>query len=171
MLKISLLAGAGLLLLLNSQVSAAAKAIKNGVPENVAYKLKQSALPYLDALHRAEILHGLPAGLLVRMAYQESRFREDIIYGEPNHAGAVGIMQIIPRWHPDVNPRNPFDAIDYAGKFIRHLYDRFGRWDKALAGYNWGPTNVGKNWTDDYSSLPTETRNYIEEISRDVGLV
>ncbi|MFK5951327.1 MAG: lytic transglycosylase domain-containing protein, partial [Methylococcales bacterium] len=139
------------------------------LPKKVSYKLNKNALNYLPALYQSEIDNNLPAGLLTRMAYQESRFRDDIIFGGPNRAGAVGILQIIPRWHPDVDPTNPYDSIEYAGTFIRRLYDRFGSWDKALAAYNWGPTNVAKKWQG-VEQLPTETRNYVLEIGGDVGL-
>lgn len=162
---------AGLLLFGARAKTASAKALQNGVPITVAYKLPLSALPYLDRLHNAEIKHGLPSGLLVRLAYQESRFREDIISGETvSSAGALGIMQIVPRWHPDVDPLNVSDAIDYAGLYMRRLYDQFGQWDKALAAYNWGPGNVSRKWTGDYDDLPEETRNYVLQIGGDVGL-
>lgn len=159
------------LLLTAKAKAASAEAITEGVPLPVAYKLPENAMQYLPALHQAEINNGLPAGLLVRMAYQESRFRDDIIHGGPNHAGAIGIMQIVPRWHPDVDPTNPFDSIAYAGQFMRRLYERFGSWDKALAAYNWGPTNVSNKWTGDYNDLPEETRNYVTQIGGDVGVL
>lgn len=132
-----------------------------------------SAAPYLDALRNAERFHFMPKNLLARVAYQESRFRPDIINGETiSSAGAQGLMQIVPRWHVGVNPLDPFESIDYAAGYLAQLKRRFGSWDKALAAYNWGPTNLsraidknGENWL---AAAPTETRNYVKQISADV---
>ena len=48
------------------------------------------------------------------------------------------------------------------------LFDRFGNWPSAIAAYNWGPTNVAKKGL---LYAPSETRNYIRDISRDVDLI
>lgn len=143
------------------------------VPPLSAWTLPPSGLPYRVNLTLAEQRYGLPAGLLGRVAWQESRFRPDIIRGETvSSAGAVGLMQIVPRWHPDVDPTDPIASIDYAAQYLRRLYDRFGDWQQALAAYNWGPTNLamalkrdGDQWR---RVLPRETRDYITDISRDV---
>lgn len=121
---------------------------------------------YLPAITAAERRYGLPPGLLHRQLYQESRFRTDIITGElVSSAGAVGIAQIVPRYHPDVDPRDPIASIDYAARFMRRLYNEFGSWALALAAYNAGPGNVRK-----YGGVPPfdETRQYVAEITADV---
>ena len=77
-------------------------------------------------------------------------------------------MQIVPRWHPNVDPLDPTDAIWYAARYLRNLYDRMGHsWKMALAAYNWGPGNVSRNEISDW---PTETKNYVRQISADVPL-
>lgn len=124
---------------------------------------------YRSAFAAAEQKYGLPAGLIARMAYQESRCRADIISGQTvSPAGAVGIMQIVPRWHPGVNPLDPYASIDYAARYMSQLYRQFGDWKKALAAYNWGPNNVR---TYGMERMPLETRNYVAQISADVGIV
>ena len=138
-----------------------------------SWKPPAKAAPYLNAFSRAERKYALPKNLLARVAWQESRFRDDIISGKTkSSAGAVGIMQIIPRWHPTVNPWDPIASIDYAGSYLRSLFNQFGTWDKALAGYNWGPGNVrkaiGDLGTQWLTLAPRETRNYVKEISQDV---
>ncbi len=51
------------------------------------------------------MIYNLPKNLLARVAYQESHFRPSIINGtQKSSKGAVGIMQIIPKWHPNVDP-------------------------------------------------------------------
>ncbi len=124
----------------------------------------------------AERQYNIPHNLLARMAYQESRFREDVISGTvESSAGAQGLMQIIPKWHPEVNPLDPYDAINYAGYYLRKMYDQFGSWDRALAAYNWGPGNVKKaivtyegGWLN---FTPKETQEYVAEITEDIILV
>lgn len=134
------------------------------------YKLPASAAPYLPMLAAAELANGIPAGLLTRIAYQESHFRPDIISGETTSpAGAVGIMQIVPRWHPGVNPRDPAAAIPYAGAFLKRMFVQFGDWRLALMAYNWGPGNVQK-YLAGASSPPLETQNYVAQITQDVQI-
>lgn len=134
-----------------------------------------SAAPYLSAIATAERVNGIPENLLARLLYQESAFRPDVISGQvTSSAGALGIAQIIPRWHPGVDPLEPYGAIAYAGRYLAQLKQRFGTWDKALAAYNWGQGNLatvitqsGAAWLDD-AALPNETRNYVAAITRDV---
>lgn len=137
----------------------------------VMWKSAGSAEKYLPLLNAAEQKWGIPTDLLARVAYQESRFRDDIISGATQSAaGALGIMQIVPRWHPDVNPLIPAAAIDYAGRYLRELHDRFGSWKLALAAYNWGPGNLARNLQTP-TTWPAETRAYISDITADVPVV
>jgi len=118
---------------------------------------------------QAELINNLPPGLLSRIAYQESRFRDDIIFGKTkSSAGAIGIMQIIPKFHPGVDPYDPVASIYYAGGFLKRLYNRFGDWKKVLAGYNWGEGNVERKGID---NAPLETKNYVAQISSDINIV
>lgn len=139
---------------------------------------KRKGEKYLPLLNAAERRYGIPHDLLARQAYQESRFRQDIIDGTTRSgAGAVGIMQIIPRFHPSIDPGDaaaderaaldPARAIDYAAKFMRQLFDKYHSWSLALAAYNAGPGNVDK-----YNrTVPPfkETQNYVAQIIGDVN--
>ena len=137
------------------------------------WAIPSSGQAYQAALMASENKHKIPHNLLARVAYQESRFRPDIITGATvSSANAQGIMQIVPKWHPDVDPLDPWDAIDYAGQYLSKLKRQFGTWEKALAAYNWGPGNLnraikqsGDQWMQD---LPGETFNYVTEITGDV---
>ena len=138
-----------------------------------AYALPMRANPYAADIAAAELNNDIPNTLLARLLYQESRFRPDIIQGEvTSSAGAIGIAQIVPRWHPNVNPYNPQESIYYAAGYLRKLFDKFGTWRRALAAYNWGPGNLSKaidragdNWI---SVAPRETQNYVTQITADV---
>ena len=134
--------------------------------DNLTQDAAANEARYRPAIRDAELKQGLPAGLLARVVYQESRYRTDIITGEVvSSAGAVGIAQIVPRWHPTVNPLDPVASIYYAASYLRTLYGQFGTWRLALAAYNFGPGNVssGKPW-------PDETLAYVSDIAGDVGL-
>lgn len=128
---------------------------------------------YLPAITSAEQAYGLPPGLLHRQLFQESRFRSDIIEGRTvSSAGAVGIAQIIPRWHPAVDPLDPYAAISYAASLDRAYFDMFGSWSAALAAYNWGRGNQAKDLRDGIlgNEWPKETRDYVAQITNDIGV-
>jgi soluble lytic murein transglycosylase-like protein len=121
--------------------------------------------------------HGLPPGLLEAVGYRESRYRPEIIDGRVrSSAGAVGVMQIIPRWHPELGEAGALDpqrAIPYAARYLRQLHGQFGSWRLALAAYNWGQGNLqSKDLADGIigDDWPSETRAYVDEIARNAGL-
>jgi soluble lytic murein transglycosylase-like protein len=122
-----------------------------------------NASPYVGIVEAASDVSQLPAGLLARLLWQESRYNP-AAYNKGSKAS--GIAQIVPRWHPDVDPWNPDDAIPYAARYLRHLFDRFGSWRLALAGYNWGPGNLAKFGID---AAPAETLDYFGSILADVN--
>lgn len=137
----------------------------------------KAAEPYVVEISNAEKANGLPPDLLGRLIYQESRYRPDIISGAtPSAAGALGIAQIVPKWHPGVNPLDPVASIRYAAKFLASLKAQLGTWDKAVAAYNTGAGNVQKAITaakasgDDWlAHVASETRNYVTQIFGDLG--
>ncbi|WP_051227920.1 lytic transglycosylase domain-containing protein [Oceanospirillum beijerinckii] len=141
---------------------------------NRRWQPPETAKPYLSNIRQAEKHHCMPENLLARLIYQESRYRKDIITGKTvSSAGAVGIAQIVPKWHPDVDPLNPEQSIHYAAKYLSQLKRQFGDWPTALAAYNWGPGNVskaqkkhGRSWLD---KAPRETQNYVGQIWGDVA--
>jgi soluble lytic murein transglycosylase-like protein len=121
----------------------------------------------------AEVAHGIPTDLLARVAYQESHFRPDIISGATkSSAGAVGIMQLIPRFFPTAGA-DPTADIGTAAVFIAGLFTRFRDWQVALAAYNWGAGDVHHQWAMDadifiLADMPVETQNYVKQIVADV---
>jgi len=145
------------------------------MPESVSapvgWLYPPAASQYISAIEATEVRNSIPAKLLGRLLYQESRYRADIISGATvSSAGAVGIAQIVPKWHPTVNPLDPYASIRYAGLYLRENYERFGQWNMALAAYNYGPTRLARevgspNWL---ARLPRETQNYVREITADV---
>jgi len=88
--------------------------------------------------------------LLAAQAYQESRFDQSL----KSHAGAVGVMQLLPSTAREVGFENIDDVESnvHAGvKYLRHVIDAYFDDDRldpaqrhlfALAAYNAGPTRV-----------------------------
>lgn len=138
-----------------------------------AWALPTSANPYMADIMAAERTNGIPNNLLARLLYQESRFRQDIISGDlKSSAGAVGIAQIVPRFHPTVDPTNPVESIYYAANYLSEQRRRFSSWPLALSAYNFGPGNTEKvlrlHGTAWLAHVPGETRRYVAEITADV---
>ncbi len=134
-------------------------------PAAPAWEPPAAAGPYLAAIHEAEHREGIPHNLLARVLYQESRFRPDIINCKTvSAAGAKGIAQIVPKWHPGVNPCDPWESIDYAASYLAQLRHQAGSWERALAAYNWGIGNLKRHGM---AGAPAETRNYVASIKAD----
>lgn len=131
---------------------------KTNDSHNANIQYDYASIPYGDVFLAAETAHGLPKFLLVEVARAESQFN---IYAK-SPAGAQGIMQIVPKWHPGVDPYDPNAAIFYAANYLKQLYNKTGSWQGALGAYNWGIGNLEKyGW----GRAPAETRNYVAKIS------
>ena len=112
---------------------------------------------YINALVNMEKEYNMPNGILQNIAYHESRYNPNAV----SHAGAIGIMQIHPRWHKTVNAYDPYASIKYGAKYLQTLYNRFGDWKLALAAWNWGQGNLAKHTI---RKAPLETRNFIRNV-------
>ena len=142
----------------------------------MSWKDEQKGPQWVPVLNYAETELGIPTDLLARIAYQESRFREDIIRGtDASPVGALGMMQLRPRFWPQVCRPLPFtdsdvgDQIEAAANFLVSLHKATGSWELAIAGYNAGLGNVQR-----YGGVPpfSETQNYVAQVMADVpGLV
>lgn len=134
-----------------------------------------AATPYLGMLNSAEKAHGIPANLLVRIAWQESHFRPDIISGQTkSSAGAVGLMQLLPRYFPGAGV-SVLNDISMAAVFLKSLYVRFGDWQCAVAAYNWGGGNEHHEYVIDHNrymlaDMPPQTQDYIKGVFTDVPI-
>ena len=96
-------------------------------------------------------------------------------------AAASGLWQFIPgtgsryglRRTAYIDERNSFDeATRASARYLKFLYNRYGNWELAIAGYNCGEGNIDRairragvtNFWAAYPYLPRETRNYVPNI-------
>lgn len=134
------------------------------------YNPDKVPMEYRVAIAEAEQKNGIPAGMLARLLWQESRYRPAVISGAVRSpVGALGIAQFMPATAAElnINPLEPYQAIAGAGRYLAGLYRSVGSWDKALAAYNWGIGNVKRKGLE---AAPLETRNYYRQILADLGL-
>lgn len=91
-----------------------------------------------------------------------------------SHAGAQGLMQLMPGTARGLGVRNPNDPsqnVQGGTKYISQMMDKYDDIRLALAAYNWGPGNVDKalrKYGNSYEAIknhmPKETRNYVPRV-------
>lgn len=110
--------------------------------------------------------HEIDVPTFLALIHQESTWNPNAVSGD----GAVGIAQIIPRWHPECkNPWNAEIALDCAARIIRsHLNNFGGRYDLALAAYHQGGPTVAQ-----YRGIlpPEEIRLYVKPILDNAAII
>jgi hypothetical protein len=126
---------------------------------------RDSVCPLLESAARA---NALPVDFFVRVIWQESRFRPDVI-GPVTRSGerALGIAQFMPGTATErrlLEPFNPIEALPKSGEFLAELRDQFGNLGLAAAAYNAGPLRV-REFIAGARGLPMETRNYVLAIT------
>jgi soluble lytic murein transglycosylase-like protein len=117
-------------------------------------------------IFRAGIKEGVDPRFIHAVIWRESKYETEV----RSHAGAQGIMQLMPatarRFGCD-DPGNTEENIGAGTKYLSWLLKRFsGNVELALAGYN-----AGEGAVDKYDGIPpyTETQNYVREISERYG--
>jgi len=129
---------------------------------------------WVPVINQSESANGIPNNLLARMAYEESRFRPDVIDGSvPGGAGELGILQMLPQYFSSVQVPVPFSAADTTAQIsqaagqLASLYAQFGDWTLAIAGYNAGSGTVSK-YVAGTGSIPVSTQAYVADVIADV---
>ena len=122
---------------------------------------KSNAGEYADLIERVAAEVGLEPALLAAVGHVESRFDAYAV----SHAGACGILQLMPETAQRFDVRNVFDPeqnVAGGARYLRWLIDRFdGDLERALAGYN-----AGEGAVDRYGGIPPyrETRRYVKDV-------
>lgn len=111
---------------------------------------------------------GLPIDKVDKQFQQESGWKHWNTDGSiiTSSSGAMGVCQIIPRWHPTVNINDPYACIDYALNLMLSAWKKRNSYKLALMDYNWGPGNVN-TWIKAGShddQIPIETHKYLDVV-------
>ena len=137
----------------------------------------QRAGKYQAIIQKALADQGLPQDLFY-LAVAESGFQPQALNAK---SGAGGMWQFMPTGAYGLARNGYFDerfdpeksSVAYA-KYMKTLYNQFGDWYLAMAGYDWGPGYVQRavmrtGYADFWelyrrNVLPKETKNYVPQI-------
>jgi soluble lytic murein transglycosylase-like protein len=109
---------------------------------------------------------GVDPRFIHAVIWQESKYHTHAM----SHAGAQGLMQLIPATAKRFgceDPSDPVQNVTAGTKYLSWLLKRFsGNVELALAGYN-----AGEGAVDKYAGIPpyNETQNYVKIISKRYG--
>ena len=137
--------------------SAGLRSLPRQVETSELQKIKNSIV-------KAAQKYDLPANLINGVIRAESNFQVKAV----SHAGAQGLMQLMPKTARELGVKNPFNIeenIDGGSRYLRKMLDSFGGDLKlALAAYNAGPEAVKKYG----GKVPPfrETRQYVNRVLR-----
>ena len=180
------------MMLLRGSAPAAAAPAQAITPENLAQALKllgvvggtptKQPISYGQGDVKQQILEQ-PA-LIQAIISTESRGNPKATSG----AGAKGLMQLMPGTASDLGVADSFDPsenIRGGSDYINAQIKKYGDRSIALAAYNWGPGNIDKSiarleakgrkvtWDNilKYTSVPVETRNYVQKVRSNEGRI
>ena len=109
----------------------------------------------------ASLRHNLDPSLVRAVIRVESNYRHDAV----SHAGAMGLMQLMPRTAESLGVTDPFDIsqnIDGGTRYLRRMLDMFDNdVSLALAAYNAGAGAVRR-----HGGIPPfrETQNHVPRV-------
>jgi hypothetical protein len=132
-------------------------------PKTAKHVVARSDREICDTLITSAQSNELPIPFFIRLLFQESGFKPDIV----SHAGAQGIAQFMPETASKVGLENPFDpmqAIAASARLLRDLVKQFGNLGLAAAAYNAGPRRI-QDWLARKGKLPEETKHYVKTIT------
>lgn len=116
------------------------------------------------SIHTAARKYDLPPNVIKGVIKAESNFQITAV----SHAGARGLMQLMPETARELGVDDPFDIeqnIDGGARYLRQMLDKFGGDLKtALAAYNAGPGAVEK-YGGNVPPYP-ETKQYVRRVLR-----
>jgi soluble lytic murein transglycosylase len=140
--------------------------------EPVWYERLRYPLRYEEFIAGHSDNYGLEPQLLAAVIYQESKFDASA----RSSSGAVGLMQLLPEtgqgiadrtggdeWRPE-DLLEPELNIRYGAWYLRHLLDKYGDEELALAAYNAGQANVDEWRARAVGIQFPETEHYVRRV-------
>lgn len=132
-------------------------------PQKFSHPTSKRDTSWLDPIiAKASRRYGVDVGLIKAVIKAESDFNPQAV----SHAGARGLMQLMPATARSLGVNDSFDPeqnVMAGTRFLGNLLQRYnGDLDSALAAYNWGPGNVDRR----PDRLPNETRNYLVRVKQ-----
>lgn len=133
------------------------------------YQNRQDYIKYANSVEKK---YGIPNNMLVGLLQTESGFKEEVIKGKKkSSAGAIGIAQFMPKTAKSfgIDPTDPFQSIDAAGKYLYQNQKILNNWDDTLRSYNMGLGGV-QAWKKGKRELPKETEEYVAKVYKNGNL-
>lgn len=127
--------------------------------------------PLAELIGEAAQRFGIPEDWIRAVMRVESAFDARAV----SHAGAMGLMQVMPETYRGLRARHglgadpfrPRDNILAGAAYLREMYDRFGA-PGFLAAYNAGPARYQQHVASG-RPLPAETRDYVAKLAPSVS--
>ena len=129
---------------------------------------RPETIPYGDFIATASQQAGIPEQYVAAMMMIESG-------GNPSaqsRTGALGLMQIMPNWHPDFKGSflDPEANLQYGANYMMELYQKYGTWDDAVQAYNAGPGNWDQYLLDGKeTSLIRDAKHHLRKWKAQLG--
>lgn len=129
--------------------------------ENLKEEFFAKEVPFGKLIYSEAKKQNLPPELVAAVVQQESKF----VPTARSHAGAQGLMQLVPRtgrWMGARNLMNPAENVKAGTKYLKYLHERFdGDERRVIAAYNAGEGNVKR-----FGGVPPfrETQKYVKNV-------
>lgn len=141
-------------------------------PQHRSSAVRVATDPVSEAVSEASRRYGVPELWIRSVMRVESAERPEAV----SHAGAMGLMQVMPATYAELRSRyglgpDPFavrDNIMAGTAYLREMFDRYGA-QGMLAAYNAGPSR----WEDHVARgrpLPGETVSYLAKLAPMLGI-
>lgn len=134
---------------------------------NVGSSVTESTGEIYDAVNKYSEIYGVDPKLILSVIKAESNFDSKAT----SHAGAMGVMQLMPSVCSDYGVSNPYNIDENIRAGVNLLRDHLDRYNGdlplTLMAYNAGAGTVssrGVTSIDDLYKMPRETQNYVSKI-------